>query len=185
MSNAKHTELAPQRPRWLSRRLKWSLCLATPVIIVIMLVIYFRTLSTEGFRAAGCYLPLADGIVLGINRSTNTVQLPIGRGDAGELARITAARETLEETGIAVNVGARLLSVSDGTVHIFLCRPQSEVTDYSSLKPNDRFEVKEVLVLDPVTLINFDGRKISEKWRHDKSRSMIKWLDLVIPRVDK
>lgn len=155
------------------------------VMTLIGMTVISQAANAEDFRAAGCYLPVADGVVLGINRTTNTIQLPMGQRDNDETARITAARETLEETGIAVNVGVKLLSVSKGSVHIFLCRPQTAVTEYSKLKPSDRFEVKEVLVLEPTTMTNFDGRKVSEKWRYEESRLLIQWLDRVIPRVDE
>jgi len=123
--------------------------------------------------------------VVGINRITNTVQLPIGRRDGSETPEVTAARETQEETGIAVNVGVKLMSISDGDVHIFLCRPRYPVGDYSLLRPTDRFEVSEVLVIDPDTMTNYDGRSIQLKWRYDESRWLIRMLDRIVPRTAK
>lgn len=169
---------------WRHRRLtRWSVVLFLLAMPLISIAVYSNNTDADDFRAAGCYLPLADGIVVGINRTTNTVQLPMGRRDGNETARATASRETLEETGIAVDVGVKLLSVSDSSVHIFLCRPLEPVPQYNELRALDRLEVREVLVVDPNTLRNFDGRKIDLKWRYDETRLMIKWLDKVIPRT--
>jgi len=148
-------------------------------------VSYSRADTTESFEAAGCYLPVKDGVVVGVNRLTNSVQLPIGRRSGSETPRVTAARETEEETGIEVDVGLKLVSVADGDVHIFLCRPREPVTDYAALRPIDRVEVKEVLVIEPGTMTNYDGRQIDLKWRYDQSRWMIRWLDKIVPRTPK
>lgn len=169
---------------WQQRRLtRWVLGLTLLAIVLISITVYATETSADDFRAAGCYLPLADGIVVGINRTTNTVQLPMGRRDGSETAQATAARETMEETGIAVDVGVKLLSVSDSSVHIFLCRPVQPVPPYDELRALDRLEVKEVLVVDPNTLRNYDGRIIDHKWRYDETRLMIKWLDKLVPRT--
>lgn len=141
--------------------------------------------ANDSFEAAGCYLPVKDGVVVGVNRLTNSIQLPIGRRDGSETPRVTAARETEEETGIEVDVGLKLVSIADGDVHIFLCRPRKPVTDYTALQPTDRVEVKEVLVIEPATMTNFDGREIDLKWRYDRSRWMIRWLDKIVPRTPK
>lgn len=126
--------------------------------------------------AAGCYLPLDDGVVLTINRLTKTVQLPIGGVETGESMEQTAARETLEEIGVDVEVGNRLLTLREGRVAIFVCSPKSPIKTYESLKAIDTNEVGEILVLNPHTLVNYDGRKISNRWRHPPLRFLLRAL---------
>ncbi len=166
-----------------SRRTRWPVVAVFVVTSLVSVCACSDNPDPTDFRAAGCYLPLADGIVVGVNRINKKVQLPLGRRKNNETARETAARETQEETGIAVDVGKKLLSVSEASVHIFLCRPQRPVRDYAALQAKDRREVKEVLVLDPGSWTNHDGRKINLDWRYDETKLMIKWLDKVIPRT--
>jgi len=126
--------------------------------------------------AAGCYVPLEGGVALTINRLTKTVQLPIGAVEVGESMQQAAARETLEEIGINVEVGNRLLTLREGRIAIFVCSPLDPVDDYASLTAVDTNEVGEILVLNPHTLKNFDGRKITNRWRHPPLRFLLRAL---------
>jgi len=134
------------------------------------------TQAAETDMAAGCYVPLDGGVALTINRLLKTVQLPIGAVEVGESMQEAAARETLEEIGIKVEVGNRLLTLREGRIAIFVCSPLEPVTDYASLKAVDTNEVGEILVLNPHTLKNFDGRKITNRWRHPPLRFLLRAL---------
>jgi 8-oxo-dGTP pyrophosphatase MutT (NUDIX family) len=127
-------------------------------------------------RATGCLIPTPKGIVMGINRLLGKIQLPMGRHVAGEDTRQTAARETLEETGIDVDVGALILTLEDNQVHLFLCVPKTPITDYSILQAKDEWEVSKVVVLDPHTMRNFDGTIITNAWRFPETRAFLKAL---------
>ncbi len=126
--------------------------------------------------AAGCLVPTSEGIVMGINRVLNKIQLPIGRHMAGEDPRQTAARETLEETGIDVDVGALILTLENNQVYLFLCTPKTPITDYSRLRSGDEWEVSKIVVVDPNTMRNFDGTVITNAWRFPETRVFLKAL---------
>ncbi len=127
-------------------------------------------------RAAGCLIPTPKGIVMGINRVLGKIQLPMGRHMAGEDPRQTAARETLEETGIDVDVDALILTLENNQVYLFLCTPKTPITDYSILQSRDKWEVSKVVVLDPHTMRNFDGTIITNAWRFPETRVFLKAL---------
>ena len=129
-------------------------------------------------KAAGCFIPMPEGVVVAIGRFSGAIHLPIGSHEPGESARETAARETREETGLDVTVGPLLKTFENNTVLLFLCKPKTPVSDYSKLSPVDGREIAEVLVLDPVTMLNHDGRKITNAWRFpDDRRLLIKLFD--------
>ena len=129
-----------------------------------------------GFVAAGCLIATPAGVVLNINRVLDAVQLPMGRRRGDETPRQTAARETREETGIAVDVGEHIVAWRDGAVHLFACAPQAPIVDYAALAPADAREVSEVLVVDPHTMVNHDGRRIAQGWRFPQTRVLLRTL---------
>ena len=130
------------------------------------------------FDGAGCYISLPGGVVIVVNRLLQRIQLPIGRREGDESPRQTAYRETLEETGIKVNIGEPLLTLKDDSVHLFSCTPVKELSaaDYAGLQPHDRVEVSEVLVIDPRIMVNHDGRAITMPWRFPAMRWMVRML---------
>ena len=129
-------------------------------------------------RAAGCYIATPHGVVVNINRLLNKIQLPMGRHKEGETAAQTAARETLEETGIAVAVGEPLLHLDSRQVVLFACTPLTPVANYSALSAPDTVEVSEVLVLDPHTMQTVDGRVVDTPWRFPNTRLLLRMLYL-------
>ncbi|MFQ5755512.1 MAG: NUDIX hydrolase [Acidiferrobacterales bacterium] len=139
----------------------------------------FAQEKIQGFiKAAGCFIPMPEGVVVGIGRFSGAIHVPIGSHEPGESARETAARETREEIGLDVTVGPLLKTFEKNTVLLFLCRPKAPVSDYSKLSPVDGLEIAEVLVLDPVTMRNHDGRKITNAWRFpDDQRLLIELFD--------
>lgn len=120
---------------------------------------------TTGIKAAGCFIPTPKGVVLGIGAFRGDIRIPMGKHKAGETARETAIRETREETGIEVTTGPLLRTWENGRVFLFLCTPVTPITDYSRLTPIDTTEIARVIVLDPVTRLSHDGRKIDNPWR--------------------
>ncbi len=135
-----------------------------------------QTAEAGGFVAAGCLIATPAGVVLNINRVLDAVQLPMGRRRGDETPRQTAARETREETGIAVDVGELIVSWHGGAVHLFACTPQAPIGDYAALVPSDAREVSEVLVVDPHTMVNHDGRRIAQGWRFPQTRVLLRTL---------
>lgn len=124
-------------------------------------------------KAAGCVIPTPRGIVLGIGAGSGDIRIPFGSHRTGETARETAARETREETGIDVDVGALLQTFENETTFLFYCIPTRPIDDYSQLSPVDRSEIAEVIVLDPGTMSNHDGRKIKNAWRFAEDRRLL------------
>ena len=127
-------------------------------------------------EAAGCYIATPHGVVVNVNRLLSRLQLPMGRHLAGETSAQTAARETLEETGISVHVGSVLLSLNEQRVLLYTCTPVTTITDYAALSPRDVVEVSEVLVLNPHTMRNYDGRTISIDWRFPETWLLLRTL---------
>lgn len=132
--------------------------------------------TPPAIRAAGCLIPTPNGIVMGINRILGKIQLPMGRHVAGEEPRQTAARETLEETGIEVDVDALILTLENHQIYLYLCNPKTPITDYSTLQFKDRREVSKVIVLNPHTMRNFDGTIVTNAWRFPETRVFLKAL---------
>ena len=124
-------------------------------------------------KAAGCVILTPKGIVLGIGTDFGDIRIPFGSHKTGETARQTAARETKEETGIDVDVRSLLQTFENGTVFLFHCIPVRPIDDYARLSPVDRSEITEIIVLDPGTMLNHDGRKIKNGWRFPDDRRLL------------
>lgn len=132
--------------------------------------------APDRLEAAGCLIATPHGFVMAVNRLINRLQLPAGKNEPGESARQTAARETREETGLEVSVGEVLLSLDDGRVVFFSCKPVSPAVDYARLAPHDRVEVSRALVVDPDSLTTPDGEKIDTRWRFPHMRWLLRSL---------
>ncbi len=124
-------------------------------------------------KAAGCFIPTPKGIVLGIGTVFRDIRIPFGSHEPGETARETAARETLEETGLDVAVGSLLRTFESDTAFLFHCTPKTAIEDYSLLRPVDTGEMAEVIVMDPLTMLDHHGRKITNAWRIPKDRDLL------------
>ncbi len=125
------------------------------------------------WKAAGCFIPTSDGVVLTIDSRTVRIQLPMGRRQPEESAKQTAARETWEETGIDVIVETLVTTFQESTVLLFLCIPAQPLQDYSRLKSGDGDEVAEIIVVDPLTMMSHDGRHITARWRFVGDREIV------------
>lgn len=134
--------------------------------------------------AAGCFIQLEGGVVLAISQH-GAIQLPFGRAkDGDETARDTAARETLEETGLTVEVH-ELVAVLNSEPQLvegekkkshsllYRCTTVHGQIEYEALDAN---EVAEVLVIDPVTMLTPSGREVMAPWRFPKDRDVLMFL---------
>jgi 8-oxo-dGTP pyrophosphatase MutT (NUDIX family) len=124
-------------------------------------------------KAVGCFIPTPRGAVLGIGASFNDIRIPMGKRQDGETARETAIRETREETGLDVTVGALLKTFENERVLLFLCAPHVPITDYAALRPLDDTEIDRVIVLDPSTMLTYDGQEIANPWRFAHDRALL------------
>ena len=124
-------------------------------------------------KAAGCVILTPKGIVLGIGTNFGDIRIPFGSHKIGETAQETAARETKEETGIDVDVRSLLQTFENGSAFLFYCIPTRSIDDYSQLSPVDTSEIAEIIVLDPGTMLNHDGRKIKNGWRFPDDRRLL------------
>ena len=143
---------------------------------------YFMLVSDGSFaqqqlgatvKAAGCVITTPKGIVLGISTKFGDIRIPFGLHEIGETAQETAARETMEETGLDVDVRSLLQTFENESVFLFYCIPTQPIDDYSQLSPVDTSEIAEVIVLDPGTMSNYDGRKIKNSWRFAEDRRLL------------
>ena len=143
---------------------------------------YFMLVSEGSFaqqqlgatvKAAGCVITTPKGIVLGIGTKFGDIRIPFGAHEIGETAQDTAARETMEETGLDVDVGSLLQTFENESAFLFHCLPTRPIDDYSQLSPVDTSEIAEVIVLDPGTMLNHDGRKIKNSWRFAEDRRLL------------
>ena len=82
--------------------------------------------ANEAAANAGC-LATDQGRLLVIAQRNGRWSIPGGTTRSGESARCTAYRETLEETGIEMRVGA-VLKVFDNGFHLFHCVPSGDIT---------------------------------------------------------
>ena len=110
--------------------------------------------------------------MLGINHR-GQLQLPVGHRKSDESAVQTATRETKEETGIDVEVGNLITALEENTVLLFQCDPSDDL-EYSQLKASDGWEVKTVLVMNPHTRKNFDGKQIENPWRFEETEILLR-----------
>ena len=142
------------------------------------LLLPFSTFPTQDeveakVKAAGCFIPTPKGIVLGIDTVFRDIRIPFGSHEPGETARETAARETLEETGLDVAVGTLVRTFESDTAFLFHCTPTTAIEDYSRLRPVDTGEMAEVIVMDPLTMLDHDGHKIKNAWRVPEDRDLL------------
>ena len=84
---------------------------------------------------AGCFVAQGNQVLVARQRN-GLVNIPGGTSAGGEYAECTAARETLEETGLQVDVG-QLLKVYPNGFHLFRCTDRGD----GVLGPLDALEV--------------------------------------------
>lgn len=93
---------------------------------------------------AGCLIVVREN-VLWMQQKSGLWALPGGTNESGESAQCTARRETMEETGLRVEVGPLLREYPNG-FHLYRCRPQvvPESNVLPALQPQDTMEVHTV-----------------------------------------
>ena len=120
---------------------------------------------------AGCVVKIDNKMLLVRHRGTGRVSPPGGTAAREETAQCTAHRETWEETGVEVKVGALLKQFSD-PFYLFHC---SAVDEDLVKNPKTRLpvptdfeiEVTEVLFSDPTGLGN-------DLWRFPEQAPVIR-----------
>ncbi len=124
--------------------------------------------------SAGCYIETDKGVVLGINNWKKQLQLPGGSIDEGETPQVAAARETQEETMLAVTVGdlLREIPTEKGLFSLFECHA-SQPLDYTQLKQTKTKEVSSVLVVNPDKMTDHAGAAVKHKWRYPGDEKML------------
>jgi len=116
---------------------------------------------------AGCFIVVNGKLVVVRHRWGGKLGFPAGHFELNESAQCTAHRETWEEAGLHVRVGARLLSFND--FFLYNCSLIDEVdSDRTSfpLPPQARNEITEVLL---VNLSDIDH----EEWRFPEQLEVI------------
>lgn len=129
--------------------------------------------NPDKIHAAGCLISTTDGFVMVENRLLNRLQLPVGRHQAGETARQTAARETYEETGLAVITGDIALKLDQDQVILYFCEPRDQSFQDADLVPLDRVEAASAMIVHPVSLKTPAGNPVTLKWRYPETRLML------------
>jgi len=127
----------------------------------------------ERVRSAGCYIASERGVVMTIGRFDGRLQLPAGSREAGESPQCTARRETLEETGLIVEVAEPVEIRNRGRFVLFRCVPEQPLDADADFSPLDLLEVREVLVLNPLTLHSATGARIDTAWRFPEDRDLL------------
>ncbi|MDH3712362.1 MAG: NUDIX hydrolase [Gammaproteobacteria bacterium] len=144
-------------------------CLLTLALIVCAAA----SADHDRVKAAGCYIATERGVVMTIGRFNGELQLPAGTREPGESPACTARRETLEETGLIVQVAERVGARKGGRFVLFRCIPEKRLDVAGDFKPLDFFEIREVLVLNPSTLLDVDGVRIERPWRFPQDRPLL------------
>jgi len=101
---------------------------------------------------AGCLMVRGDRVLMVQQRLNGSWGLPGGTAESGERAVCTALRETLEETGLKVQVEQHLLTLRGG-FHIYRC----SAADGQTPDPNDWFEIQ------------------SAGWKDSRQRAELPW----------
>jgi 8-oxo-dGTP diphosphatase len=105
----------------------------------------------SGAANAGCFVVVGERLLLVHERYRGVWSIPGGTSIRGESAQCTAARETWEESGAEVVVGARLHTFENG-FQLFLCRWDTPPEGFSEDLPLPdwaRNEVDDVTLVDP------------------------------------
>lgn len=105
--------------------------------------------------AAGCLINFSEHTLLVEHRLTGRLDIPGGGQQAGETLACTAHRETFEETGFNVLVGAPVAQTTNGMV-IFACTLDNVVDVAHFPRPVPDFADVEVRQLNLVNLFDID-----------------------------
>lgn len=127
----------------------------------------------EEVRGSLCLIRADHKLIVVKETFSRKLSLPGGTIDKGEDPKVTAERETWEETGLIVNAVRQLGVTGKGVV--YECVPQSRIVVFShrqGLKgkalpawfaPHFGIEVKDVLAIEPL-LVTADEYRYPEQW---------------------
>ena len=133
--------------------------------------------------SAGCFIPTLGGVVVSISQK-GFIQLPFGKAkDGDEMPRETAVRETLEETGLAVETHEVIAMLDSGPQLVegvlnqsLLYRCTIVGEGFINYEAMDATEVAEALVLNPETMLAPDGKEVMAPWRFPNDRDLLIFL---------
>jgi len=154
---------------WLSDKTKLKLV----ALFVGAWMAWIMISNANAGQAAGCILIVRDGVVLTLDHA-GQIQLPMGKPKfLDETAIQVAERETLEETGIEVGAGDIAHKWPNGN-RLYLCLSVRRPVDPNSLQTQVPSEVSKVFILDPVTMTDHKGVKVTNPWRFPGDLSIIR-----------
>ena len=131
------------------------------------------SLNPDQIKAAGCLIQYDEKVVAAVHRVSNTLVLPIGTHKTGEFAKQTAQRETYEETGLSVIVGQHIHTFNKDVL-LFNCSiPNAKKVFSRQIIPRDNLEIAEVVLINPKTMLQNNGRISNLKWRYDTTAKFL------------
>lgn len=159
------------------RRFSFQLGLSLALLVSgLPLTINSPSQNPDQIKAAGCLVKSRSGVLVNVNRYSNTLQLPIGKQHPGEYAWQTAVRETFEETGFSVEVNYQIHGFSKYAL-LFDCTVIK--SPHTILSPQDTLEVSDVFFLNPDTMTMSNGEITKLNWRYKTTAEFLKsYLEL-------
>lgn len=126
-------------------------------------------MAVRAQNSAGCFIKLNEHLLVVRDTWSGRLSLPGGGGRLDESPAEIARRETKEETGLQVTVDDEIGRSDQGFV-LFRCRPKDNVSafpnrqgDFELALPLDsRYEIEEVLLINPLTVPPADWRFVSQ-----------------------
>jgi len=121
---------------------------------------------------AGCLIK-QNGQLLVVEHHNGRLGFPAGTGDRNESAQCTAHRETWEETGLDVEVGALLRSFDNG-FRLYACHTTQVAGEAVSRPWQVWREIRSVHWLDPASIT-------ADRWRYPEQWPQVRLLFDTLP----
>lgn len=137
----------------------------------------------EDFYAAGCVIREGDFVVATVNKVKNKLQLPTGTPKGDLTPQQTAIMEASEETGVELrlvsNVPIRTENSPNGKIHFYECAAVKP-DGFKGLVRKEINDMIGVMLVDPVTMKDAEGRKVKMPWRFSEDGKFLK--NMFVPR---